>query len=82
MDNTLIPLSGVQVGAVGAVETIDLKRDDSLRVRELGFLPGAMVRVIRRAPLGDPIEVEIGGAHLALRRADAALISVRITANA
>ncbi|MBC8245256.1 MAG: FeoA domain-containing protein [Verrucomicrobia bacterium] len=72
----------MQVGAAGAVETIDLMRDDSLRVREIGFLPGAMVRVIRRAPLGDPIEVEIGGAHLALRRADAALISVRITADA
>ena len=79
---SLIPLSDVRVGDSGAVVNVDLKRDDSLRLWELGFLPGAMVRVIRRAPLGDPIEVEIGGAHLALRRADAALISVRITADA
>jgi Fe2+ transport system protein FeoA len=48
----------------------------------MGFLPGARLRVIRRAPLGDPIEVELGGAHLALRRKDAALINVRITADA
>jgi Fe2+ transport system protein FeoA len=32
--------------------------------------------------LGDPIEVEIGGAHLALRRSDAALIQVKVTPDA
>jgi len=44
----------------------------------MGFMPGERLRLVRRAPLGDPIEVEIGGAHLALRHADAALIQVRI----
>jgi len=60
------------------VDSIHLEWDDSFRLREMGFMPGARLRLVRRAPLGDPIEVEIGGAHLALRHADAALIQVRI----
>ena len=47
------------------------------RMREMGLLPGATVKLIRRAPLGCPIEFELGGSRLALRRADAAQIFVQ-----
>ncbi len=47
------------------------------RLEEMGLLPGATVRMIRRAPLGCPIEFEVGGARLALRQADAAQIFVQ-----
>jgi len=47
------------------------------RLEEMGLLPGARVRMIRRAPLGCPIEFEVGGARLALRQADAAQIFVQ-----
>ena len=72
------PLSGMCAGSSGMVDSIHLECDDSFRLLEMGFMPGARLRLVRRAPLGDPIEVEIGGAHLALRHADAALIQVRI----
>jgi len=48
----------------------------------MGFLPGVALRLVRRAPLGDPIEVEVGGAHLALRHKDAALIQVKVAPDA
>lgn len=47
------------------------------RLAEMGLLPGATVRMIRRAPLGCPIEFEVGGARLALRQADAAQIFIQ-----
>jgi len=47
------------------------------RLEEMGLLPGARVRMIRRAPLGCPIEFEVAGARLALRQADAAQIFVQ-----
>lgn len=43
---------------------------------ELGLVPGTRVEVIRAAPLGDPIEVDVTGARLALRRSVAASIVV------
>ena len=49
------------------------------RLCELGFVPGAEVRVVRYAPLGDPMEVEIHGYHLSLRRAEAAMVEVERT---
>ena len=46
------------------------------RVRELGFVRGEKVHVVRNAPLRDPIEYEVMSNHVSLRRAEAALIEV------
>jgi Fe2+ transport system protein FeoA len=43
---------------------------------ELGLVPGTEVEVVRRAPLGDPIELKLRRVHLALRRVEAAFIHV------
>ncbi|TCL04987.1 ferrous iron transporter A [Sodalis ligni] len=40
----------------------------------LGMLPGSSFRVVRIAPLGDPIQIETRGTHLALRKNDLAQI--------
>ena len=51
--------------------------DVSRRLMELGFVPGELVRVLKRAvPGGDPIAVKVGDATFALRRFEAALISI------
>lgn len=42
----------------------------------MGLLPGAEVRVVQVAPLGDPVEIEFNGMRLSLRRADAAAVQV------
>jgi Fe2+ transport system protein FeoA len=49
------------------------------RLMEMGVVPGAPVRVIKAAPLGDPIEIRVRGYHLALRLAEAATILVTTT---
>lgn len=46
------------------------------RLRELGLLPGTRVQFIRRAPLGDPVEIMIRGALLSLRGTEAVQIEV------
>ena len=46
------------------------------RLSDLGFLPGTAVRVVRRAPLGDPTVYELRGYQLCLRRAEASRIKV------
>jgi len=45
---------------------------------EMGLVPGAPVRVVKAAPLGDPIQVCVHNYHLALRRAEARSIQVTI----
>ena len=52
--------------------------DVSRRLMELGFVPGELIRVLKRGmPGGGPIAVRIGESTFALRPFEAALISVR-----
>ncbi len=46
------------------------------RLMEMGIVPGAPVRVIKSAPLGDPIEIRVRGYNLALRRSEAQAITI------
>jgi Fe2+ transport system protein FeoA len=41
--------------------------DARTRLMELGFCPGTRLRVVRRAPLGCPLEVEVGGTRFSIR---------------
>jgi len=46
------------------------------RITEMGFNRGATVKVVRYSPLKDPIEYELMGYHVSLRRNEAQLIKV------
>lgn len=47
------------------------------RLMEMGFVSGTKLRLVRFAPFGDPIQVELHGYHLSLRRSEAREILVR-----
>ncbi len=47
------------------------------RLRELGLVDGTPLRVIKYAPLGDPIEIKVRGFYLSLRKSMARQIRVR-----
>jgi Fe2+ transport system protein FeoA len=72
------PLSQLGTGACGRVSAvagdIDLKR----RLLEMGFCNGAAVEVVRRAPLGDPIEFKVRGYYLSLRSEQAKYVQVNV----
>jgi len=57
----------VQVGGEGALRQHFL---------DMGVIPGAVIQLVKFAPLGDPIEFKIHGYELTLRKADAARIQV------
>jgi Fe2+ transport system protein FeoA len=42
----------------------------------MGFVEGTRLRLVRAAPFGDPLEVEVDGCHLSLRRTEASLVLV------
>ncbi len=69
-------LANVPIGATARV--INVAGDSALeqRILEMGLLPGAEVKVIRDALLGDPVEIKVMGYRLSLRRSEAACIEV------
>ena len=46
------------------------------RLMEMGITPAATVEAVRRAPLGDPLDVKVRGYHLSLRRDEAAAVEI------
>lgn len=62
------------------VQAVDDRREGDViarRLRELGFVPGELVRVLAEGPLGgDPVLVQVGFTRFALRRAEAERVRV------
>ena len=71
-----LSLAALGVGARARVIAVKGSGTVARRLMEMGVVPGAPVRVIKAAPLGDPIEIRVRGYHLALRRAEAQSIIV------
>ena len=46
------------------------------RIMDMGITRGTQINVVKNAPLGDPMELELRGYHLSLRRKDAELVEV------
>ncbi|HEX8473959.1 MAG TPA: ferrous iron transport protein A [Pyrinomonadaceae bacterium] len=69
-------LDVLPTGLAARVVAVDGEGAVARRLMEMGVVPGAPVRVIKAAPLGDPLEVRVRGYHLALRRAEAHTIIV------
>jgi len=70
-------LSQLPIGTVGVIESLDLPGEVQHHLMHMGFVPEARVKVVRRAPAGDPTVYSIDGFEVALRRDTAQAIRVR-----
>lgn len=69
-------LSDLSPGDRGRVSGMGGDADAMRRLMEMGLMRGTTVEVVRRAPLGDPLEVKVRGFMLTLRRSEAEHIEV------
>jgi Fe2+ transport system protein FeoA len=69
-------LAHLPVGVKARVISVGGEGSVARRLMEMGVVPGAPVRVVRVAPLGDPLQIRVRGYHLALRRTEAQTILV------
>lgn len=77
-DGGCVTLNALRAGTLAEITGFaDPEHPVSRRLFDLGFAPGVPVRLRRKAPLRDPLVVEIAGAELVLRGADASRILVR-----
>jgi ferrous iron transport protein A len=83
---SLIQLDALAVGSSGVVVHVkpadprdqDEGADLVRRLMELGFVPGERIRMLKRGmPGGEPLAIKVGNSTFALRRFEAALISIQ-----
>lgn len=67
-------LAELPTGTPATVLSMPTGRPGLTRLREMGIVPGTRIEVIRRAPLGEPIEISVRGSRLSMRNHEAAHI--------
>jgi ferrous iron transport protein A len=70
-------LSQLKVGESAVVVALDLRESVQNHLMHMGFVPDALVKVLRRAPAGDPTVYAVDGMEIALRHETAESIRVR-----
>ena len=63
-------------GDQAVISRIELATGEMVRLQDMGLSEGIMIRVVRYAPLGDPVEIKFRGFHLSIRKAIAKHIVV------
>jgi len=69
-------LADLPVGGRAKIAAFNLPEEIRQRLMEMGLTKGASCTLVRFAPMGDPIEIEVRGFHLSLRKAEAQGIEV------
>ena len=69
-------LADLPVGARARVTSILGTDELTMRLLEMGLTPGVEVAVIGTAPLGDPLELELRGYRLSVRRSEASRVQI------
>lgn len=69
-------LKNVKVGSKVSVTKVGGEGAIRRRIMDMGITKGALIYVRKVAPLGDPIEINVRGYELSLRKADAEMIEV------
>ena len=73
-----LQLNELEPGQKGVVVSIKGSGATRRRIMDMGIVRGSEIKVIRRAPLGDPVEFEIRDYNLTLRKREAERIYVSL----
>ena len=69
-------LAEAEPGKVYRVVRIEAEGVIKRRILDMGLSPGTIVRVVGYAPLGDPIDVNVRGVNIGIRRGEASHVIV------
>ena len=72
----MITLDKLGIGQSALIKAVNGEGSRRQHFLDMGVIPDAVIKVVKYAPLGDPMEVLIHGYSLTLRKADAILIEV------
>ena len=77
---TRVSLHELKVGQRGIIVRVGGQGPVRRRMMDMGLVAGAEVKVVRVAPLGDPVEFEVKGYSLSLRKSEARNVTVEVMA--
>ena len=76
-----ITLDHGEIGNLIKITSLNLDGVMRRRLLDLGFVQGALVEVIRKSPLGDPIAFRVSQTTIALRKEESSKIKGELISN-
>ena len=73
-----INIRNMQVNQQGTITSIKVGGELGRRIRDMGLIPGAQIKIQGRAPLNDPVALRVKGFTLTLRNNEADYIQVEV----
>ena len=72
-------LDKLEIGKNAVIRSVDCD-EVSLRkhILDMGLTPGTEISLVKTAPMGDPLEINVRGYELSIRRSEAREITVEI----
>ena len=74
--NFMKTLYSLDINAVGKVQSLNTKNESTLRLSEMGLVPGSLVRMVKKNPFGGPVQLKLNDYYIAIRKEDAQMISI------
>lgn len=74
----MMKLADLRPGSTAIVTAICGKNRIASRLMEMGFVPGTLVEVLRRAPFGGPVQYRVHGVSISMRSSEASCVSVEV----
>lgn len=72
----VLEFTDLKKGMQARVVRVCPQNPDLNRLMEMGLVPGTVFQVVKVAPFGDPIEIDVRGYRLCLRRREASGIEI------
>ena len=73
-----INIRNMQVNQAGIIASVKVAGELGRRIRDMGLVPGAEIKIQGRAPLYDPVALRVRGATITLRNSEADFIEVEV----
>ena len=70
-------IDDLKIGQSGIIDTVGGEGPLRLRFLDMGLIPGTRVVLQKVAPMGDPIQIQVRGYELTIRREDARKMRLR-----
>ena len=74
-------LSEFRVGETGIVDIVNGEGKVRRRLFDMGITPGCEITLRKKAPLGDPLEIQLRGYELTILKAEASLVVMEMKEN-
>jgi ferrous iron transport protein A len=74
--SAVMNFSRVRKGMRVRILSVPADTPENQRLLEMGLVPGTEFRVVKVAPLGDPVDIELRGYRLCLRKKETAGVEV------